>query len=59
MLCAGHPEWDPKRPGKNVEAIEKWDKYHEDAEKKKRQEKVKVWKDTPITKGKNKPKSEL
>jgi len=63
MLCGGHPEWDPKRPGKNVEAIEKWDDYHKEQDKKKRKAKVEVWRDTPVTKeeqiNKAKGKTEL
>jgi len=46
MLCAGHPEWDPKRPGKNVEAIEKWDKYHADKKIEDTKKKVEGWKES-------------
>ena len=41
MLCPGHPEWDPKRPGKNVEGIH-WDKVHAEEDKQKRREKVEL-----------------
>ena len=70
MLCKGHPKWDPKTPGKNVEvralqiaakderpsrdtflqspleAIEKWDDYHENKRKAKKRKMVEIWDDT-------------
>ena len=69
MLCKGHPKWDPKTPGKNVEgralqiatkdewpstnsfcraleAIEKWDDYHENKRKAKKKKMVEMWDDT-------------
>ena len=74
MLCKGHPKWDPKTPGKNVEvralqiaakderpwsrpsrdtflqspleAIEKWDDYHENKRKAKKRKMVEMWDDT-------------
>lgn len=46
MLCKGHPAWDPKRPGKNVEAMEKWDQYHEDKRIKKKKQDVEMWEET-------------
>ena len=46
MLCGGHPEWDPKRPGKNVEAIEKWDDYHEKKRIDKRRRDTEMWEET-------------
>ena len=73
MLCKGHPKWDPKTPGKNIEvralqidnhgsprkkchprtafvepleAIEKWDDYHENKRKAKKRKMVEIWDDT-------------
>ena len=39
MLCAGHPQWDSKKPGQNVEGF-KWDKVHEEEAKKNKKKKV-------------------
>ena len=36
MLCAGHPQWHPKKTGQNVEGF-KWDKVHEEVKKIKKQ----------------------
>jgi len=38
--------WDSKKPGKNVEAIEKWDDYHENKRKAKKRKMVEIWDDT-------------
>ena len=46
MLCRGHPEWDPKRPGKNVQAMERWDEYHENKRKEKKKRDVEMWEET-------------
>ena len=46
ILYKGHPAWDPKRPGKNVEAMEKWDQYHEDKRIKKKKQDVEMWEET-------------
>ena len=39
LLCAGHPQWDPKKTGQNVEGF-KWDKVHEEEAKKNKKKKV-------------------
>lgn len=54
MLCKGHPAWDPKRPGKNVEAMEKWDDYHENKRKIKKKQDVEMWEETVGEHAKNK-----
>ena len=46
MLCRGHPAWDPKRPGKNVEAMERWDDYHEQKRILKKKQDVEMWEET-------------
>jgi len=40
FLCPGHQKWDPKKPGQNLEAIEKWDAYHAEKDKKTKEERV-------------------
>lgn len=39
FLCPGHPKWDPKRPGQNVEGFH-WDKVHAQEAKDDKQRKV-------------------
>ena len=41
MVGKGHE--GPKRPGKNVEAMEKWDQYHGDKRIKKKKQDVEMW----------------
>ena len=35
MYCGGHPDWDPKYPGKSDQAV-KWDPVHEQRAKDKK-----------------------
>ena len=42
----GHPAWDPKNPGKNVQAMEKWDDYHEQKRIEKLHRDVDMWEET-------------
>jgi len=44
MLCGGHPKYDPKRPGLNVEGFH-WDKVHAAEDAQKRRDKVEMWKE--------------
>lgn len=46
MLCKGHPKWDPKKPGQNLESMEKWDEYHATKKREERAKVIEGWKDS-------------
>jgi len=49
MFCGGHPEWDPKFPGKSDQAV-KWDPVHEKEAKDKKRAQAEVWNEDDIQK---------
>ena len=44
MLCAGHPQWDPKEPGLWVEKLEIWNDHDAKEAKQTKKKRVDMWK---------------
>lgn len=57
MFCGGHPDWDPKKPGKSDQAV-KWDPVHEQEAKEKKRAQAEVWNEDDITKTLDKKNAE-
>ena len=49
QLSLGHPNWDPKYPGKSDDAV-KWDPVHEQEARDKKRAQAEVWNEDDIEK---------